>query len=169
MTDLVASVAEFTAPWAHRFDDSVLLQSLVMFVHLGSLMLAGGFAIAADRAALRASRPDGEVWRTPALAQIAAAHGPVLIGLALAIVSGVLLLAADVETFLASPVLWLKLGVIALLLANGTLLRRAQLVASGDTVIPKWDGVRNAAARSIALWFALVLVSVVMVNAPGTD
>jgi hypothetical protein len=168
MTDLVASVAEFTAPWAHRYEDSAFLQSLVMFVHLGSLLLAGGFAIAADRAAIRAARPDGAAWRNPALEQIAAAHGPVFVGLAFALVSGVLLLAADVETFLGSPVLWIKLAVIALLLTNGALLRRAQLAASGDTVIARWDGLRNAAARSIALWFALVLVSVVMVNAPGT-
>ena len=169
MSDFVASVAELTAPWAQRYEDSVFLQSLVMFVHLGSLLLAGGFAIAADRAALRAARPDGSAWRIPALEQIAATHGPVLVGLALALVSGVLLLAADVETFLGSPVLWLKLALIAVLLVNGAVLRRAQHAASGDPAIPGWDGLRNAAARSMALWFALVLVSVVMVNAPGTD
>ena len=168
MADLVASVAEFTAPWAQRYGDSVFLQSLVMFVHLASLLLAGGFAIAADRAALRAARPDGAAWRIPALEYIAAAHGPVLLGLAFAIASGALLLAADVETFLGSPVLWLKFALIALLLANGARLRRAQRAASGSA-IPGWDGLRNAAARSMALWFALVLVSVVMVNAPGTD
>jgi hypothetical protein len=169
MNDLVAGIADVTAPWAHRYGDSVLLQSLVMFVHLGSLLLAGGLAIASDRAALRAARPDGAAWRSPALAQIAAAHGPVLVGLAFALASGALLLAADVETFLASPVLWLKFGLIALLFVNGALLRRAQHAASEGAAIPGWDGLRNAAARSIALWFALVLVSVVMVNAPGTD
>ena len=169
MTDFVASVAELTAPWAHRYEDSVLLQSLVMFAHLGSLLLAGGFAIAADRTALRAARPDGSALRIPALEQIADTHGPVLVGLALAFVSGVLLLAADVETFLGSPVLWLKLALIAVLLVNGALLRRAQHAASGDLAVRGWDGLRNAAARSMALWFALVLVSVVMVNAPGTD
>ena len=169
MTDFVASVAELTAPWAHRYEDSVVLQSLVMFVHLGSLLLAGGFAIAADRAALRAARPDGAAWRVPALEQIAATHGPVLIGLALAFASGALLLAADIETFLGSPVLWFKVALLGLLLANGVLLQRAQRAASGDAAIPAWGGLRNAAARSMALWFALVLVSVVMVNAPGTD
>lgn len=173
MTDLIGRVAELTAPWASLYGDSPLLQSLVMFAHLGSLLLAGGLAIAADRAALRAARPDGAPWRSPALAQIASAHRPVLVGLTLALGSGALLLAADIETFLGSPVLWVKLALIALLLANGRQLqvaeRAARAGATDGAPITRWNGLRNAAARSMALWFSLVLISVVMVNAPGTD
>ena len=176
MTDLVARVADVAAPWARLYGDSVLLQSLVMFVHLGSLLLAGGLAIAADRAALRAARPDGAVLRAPALAQIGAVHRSVLVGLALALASGALLLAADVETFLPSPVLWLKLALIALLLANGRVLQRAERAASApgaDAATPggsaPWRRLSGAAARSMVLWFSLVLVSVVLVNAPGAD
>lgn len=156
------------APWAGIYADSVAIQSLVMFVHLGSLLLAGGMAIAADVGAIRAARPGDGPARTAALMQIRAAHRPVLTGLALALASGALLLAADVETFLPSPVLWTKLGLLALLLANGWTVQRTERAAAGAAAAEAWPSMRRAAARSLALWFSLVLVSVVLVNAPGT-
>jgi hypothetical protein len=171
MTSVVDGVAAAMAPWAGIYADSVAIQSLVMFVHLGSLLLAGGMAIAADVGAIRAARPGDGPARTAALMQIRAAHRPVLTGLALALASGALLLAADVETFLPSPVLWTKLGLLALLLANGWMVQRTERAAgaaAGTAAAEAWPSMRRAAARSLALWFSLVLVSVVLVNAPGT-
>ena len=166
MTSLLATVAAAAAPWAELYADSAAVQSFVMFVHLGSLLLAGGMAIAADASAVRAPRDDA-AGRGAALLQVHAAHRPVLVGLAFALSSGLLLLAADVETYLPSPVLWVKLGLIALLLVNGLAIQRAERAADaeGDA---GWARVRGTATRSIALWFGLVLVSVILVNSPGT-
>ena len=169
MITVLDSVAAAAAPWAGLYADSVAIQSLVMFAHLGSLLLAGGVAIAADLGALRAARSGDGAEHAAALRQVRAAHRPVLAGLALALTSGVLLLAADVETFLPSPVLWIKLGLLALLLANGWMLKRAEHAAGAIAPVATWMPVRRAAARSLTLWFALVLISVILVNAPGTS
>ena len=168
MRTAVDAVAAAVAPWAELHADSVALQSIVMFTHLGGLLLAGGQAVAADVGALRAAGPGRGPERDAALGQIRAAHRLVLTGLAVALTSGVLLLAADVETFLPSPVLWIKLGLIALLLANGRALQRAERAVGQAPDAAPWSRVRQAAARSLVLWFGLVLASVILVNAPGT-
>ena len=38
--------------WAHLYADSKALSAGIMFVHLAGVLVAGGFAIVADRASL---------------------------------------------------------------------------------------------------------------------
>jgi len=52
----------------------------------------------------------------------------VLVGLAALFVSGVLMAAADLDTFLPSPVFWLKLALATCLLINGAVLMRTDIV-----------------------------------------
>ena len=47
--------AHFAEPWATAYDNSKLLMNGVMFGHVGGFLIAGGLAIAADRAVIRAS------------------------------------------------------------------------------------------------------------------
>ena len=50
----------------------------------------------------------------------------VIAGLAMLFATGLLLFAADVDTFLPSRMFWIKMGLVALLLANGAMMRVAQ-------------------------------------------
>ena len=47
--------------WAHLYSDSKVLSAAVTYLHLGGILVAGGFAIVTDRASvllLREQEPD---------------------------------------------------------------------------------------------------------------
>lgn len=95
--------------WAALYGGSAVLRTLVAFVHIAGIVGGGGAAVVADRATLRATRKGSLAGRQ----QIDAIHGThriVLIGLTAVIVSGLLLFAADVETYAPSRVFWIKRG-----------------------------------------------------------
>ena len=149
-------------PWASLYADSPPVQTVVLFAHLAGMLVGGGFALAADRATLRAVRAD-DAGRQRHLSELGATHGPVVAGLAVTLASGVLMLAADLETYLGSVVFWTKMGLVALLLANGYLVRRAgeSLSRHPDG---EWSRLRAAATASFVLWLAVVLAGTALVN-----
>lgn len=151
--------ARLTAPWAHLYNNSPLLSTSVVFLHLAGLLLGGGFAIAADRSTLRMVRANASVQRIH-LRELHATHRPVVIGLAVCLISGVLLLAADVKTFLPAPLFWIKMGVIALLLGNGAVVERAETALRRGTRSPErtWRRLARAAKASLLLWFGALLL-----------
>ncbi len=55
-----------------------------------------------------------------------------LVGLVLTLASGVLMLAADLETFAGSVVFWVKMGLALLLFANGYAVTRAETALRRD-------------------------------------
>ena len=111
-------LARLVEPWNGLYSDSKAVATAVMFFHLVPLLIAGGAALTADRATIRASRLSVED-RTRQLGELARTHAIVLVGLALSFASGVLLFLSDVDEFLGSPWFWVKLGVVGLLLVNG--------------------------------------------------
>ena len=127
------SVPEFllqaSGSWARLYGDSHTISTGVTYLHFVGLLLAGGVALSADRATLQASRED-DAGRVAYLPRLAAAHGLVIGGLVIMMVSGVLMFLADVETFWDLRVFWIKMGLIALLLTNGLMMRRAERLAS---------------------------------------
>jgi K+ transporter len=143
------------------FSNSKVVSGAVTYVHLAALLFGGGFAVAADRAALRALRGAPE-RRLQLLTDLAAVHRPVVVGLAVLAVSGVLLFTADVETFASSPVFWTKAALVALLVGNGyRLLRTERALRASDNIDvgdPLWRRLRGTAMTSMALWAAVVLV-----------
>ena len=94
-----SALARLAEPWNSLYSDSKAVSSAVLFLHLVPLLLAGGAAITADRATIRAARgtPDD---RARQLRDLARVHAVVLVGLALSFVSGVLLFLSDVDAFL---------------------------------------------------------------------
>jgi hypothetical protein len=134
----------------------------VGFAHVAGLLAAGGSAIAADRATLVA-------WRRDAASRVAQAreldgtHRLVVIGLIIVSASGLLLLAADWDTYLHSWVFWTKMGFVALLLANGGLLvhagRRAQ---TGHQ--RAWTRLGYGSMMSLLLWFLTTLLGAALPN-----
>jgi hypothetical protein len=124
MGSLVDSFAQLAAPWADLYGDSLSLQVLIMFAHFAGLLVAGGLAFSADSAVRR--ERGGWENRIAVTRSVASSHRMVIGGLVAVVISGVMLLAADVEALLPSPVFWMKMGAFALLLGNGVLLQRAE-------------------------------------------
>jgi len=157
-------MAHFAKPWADAYANSKLLMDSVTFFHVVGFLVAGGLALSADRAVFRAARAD-EVTRRVQLSELNAVHTPVLLGLAVAFVTGGLLFLSDVETFATSPVFWIKMGFLVLLLGNGAVLSRAgHRAAGGDAGGENWTLLRRTAAASSALWLVAVLTGVMLVN-----
>src|SRR5437868_3873623 len=153
-------LALMLAPWQALYSSSKTISASVTAVHLLTLLFAGGLAVAADRSTLRIARA-GAGQLIHHLEELRAVHRPVLIALTLLCVSGVALAAADIETFAASPLFWLKLGLVFLLLGNGIVLARTEAalrrMASLDIAAREhhdrlWRRLRASAICSIALW-----------------
>ena len=100
------------------------------------------------------------------LAHLHTIHRPVFVGLVMALSSGVLLLAADVETFARSPVFWVKMVLLGLLLANGYLLAQTETtLREGEPDSPVlWARLRYISVASIVLWLGLILAGTVLMS-----
>lgn len=163
---LLHQLAAVVAPWADFYNASKATQSAVSFGHFGGMMTAGGFALATDRATLRAAgAPAAEQPRQ--LKELALAHPIVVAALAVTALSGLLMLAADLESLVVAPAFWIKMGLIALLLGNGWLMMRAErALRSGDAADARgWQRLRRASLASLVLWFAVVLAGSILPNA----
>jgi hypothetical protein len=166
---VVQSLAHLFAPWQSLYGDSKTMAAVVNAVHLTGLLFGGGLAVAADRTTLRALKGE-RADRARALAELGAVHRPVLLALAVLFLSGVALAGADVETFAASPIFWVKLGVVALLLVNGAVLARTEhalrRTEPGEPGRARlWQRLRVATYLSVGLWTATVIAGTVLVNA----
>jgi hypothetical protein len=137
-----------------------------------ALLFGGGFAVAADRATLRVGRR-GATDHATQLAELRAVHKPVLVALVALFGSGVLLATADLETFVSSPVFWVKLGLVAVLLLNGLVLERTESRLrnlSAAAIVPArrvqslWRRLRRSAVCSLALWTATLVAGTLLVN-----
>jgi len=162
MEALAERLADILTPWIDFYSSSTLMETAVMFMHLGGLLVGGGLAFSLDRAVLHPFR--GHPVRRDDLAQeMALAHRVVLGGLVAITLSGIALTAADPTVFLVSWIYWLKMGVVFVLLANGWILERAGRRVSADPADETaFRSLRAAAVRSMALWGGAVLLGVVI-------
>jgi hypothetical protein len=165
----IHTLAQPFAPWNSLYSGSKLISTAVTTVHLGALFLGGGLAVAADRATLRvaADRPDE---RARQLIEVSDVHRPVLIAVALLFISGIAMALADLETFLTSPVFWVKLSLVTLLLINGAMLQRTESALRGvsvsDAAMPaRWKRMRTFTILSISLWIATFVAGSILANA----
>lgn len=165
MPDIETLVA-FAKPWAKFYSKSSPTQAVLMFIHLAGVLGGGGLAIAADRAMWKARSATDEV-RARLLAEVDAIHRPVLIGLAMAVVSGLIMTSADIGTFLTSPIWWGKMVAFALLLANGAWLQSVEcgMQRSPSAASSAWAKLVLSSRFSYTLWFAVVLGGVLLKNA----
>ena len=164
MTNLVAAMAHVLAPWQAAYSNSTLISTSVTTVHVVSLVFGAGLAIAADRATLRSSRSAADE-KLRVLHEIESTHRPVLIALALMFASGIALAAADIKTFAASPIFWVKLGLVTLLLTNGLFLERTETSLRKSGNPRTWNRLRVLATLSITLWTATIVAGTALVNA----
>jgi hypothetical protein len=152
-------------PWNDFYSHSKAAEIIVTCLHVGGLLLAGGLAIGADRGTFRAMRyPVAE--RPRHLRDLADIHRWVLGGLAVVLVSGLLLFAADVETFAGSWLFWTKMALVLVLLVNGFVMTRTERVLAGNPVeaSPAWRRLHRVAIASVSLWFVIAFAGVALVT-----
>lgn len=156
-------VRELVDTWASIYANSSALRSAISFAHVGALVGGGGCALAADRATLRAFRlAPGAV--AAEINHLHGIHRVVLTGLAVMIVSGVLLMLADLDAYLEATAFWIKMGLVVALFVNGSILVRSALRAeTGDGRAREM--LRRTSIASIILWFATTLLGAVLPNA----
>jgi hypothetical protein len=148
--------------WARMYADSHTVSTGVNYLHFAGLLLAGGAAVSADRATLLAARED-TAGRATYLPRLAAVHGLVIGGLGLMMLSGLLMFLADLETFWDLRVFWIKMVLVALLLTNGLIMRRAERLAASSPA-RAWIGLKATSMISVGLWFVIVLASTILAN-----
>jgi hypothetical protein len=144
--------------WTELYSSSAVIRTAVTFAHVGGVLFGGGCAIAADRATLRADPGDSAQLRL-----LAQTHRAVLIGLAFVATSGLLLLAANLETYLTSRLYWTKMLLVVFLLMNGLRLTRAEGAARAGAA-SGWARLRGASQTSLILWFLIALLGVSLPN-----
>jgi hypothetical protein len=148
--------------WASLYSNSATWRTLVGFTHVAGLLVGGGTAIAADRAALRAWRRDHE-GRGAHVQLLRRTHRTVLLGLGLLVASGLLMLAADLDTYLHSWVFWSKMALIVLLVLNGRQLHQAgrkALQGQGRA----WKMLGYGSVISVIVWLLTTLLGAGLPN-----
>jgi len=161
---VLGHIAAAAAPWANFYNDNLLAQTVVSFGHFGGMMVAGGSAVAADRGSLRITRRD-QAARLRHLAELSGTHRIVLAALIVTALSGALMFAADIDNLVGSPWFWLKMSLLALLLANGWAMSNVeQRLRESDAPEQLWTRLERTAAASLALWLAVVLAGTLLTN-----
>ena len=151
-----------SAGWSRLYSDSKLLSTGVMYIHLAGLLLGGGAAVAADRGTLRAARETDPV-RADHLAFLGTVHAIAVMGLAMLAVSGVMMLLADLETFWSARSFWIKMSLVAMLLANGLMMRQAEHLAR-TAPAKAWSLLKLTSIASLVLWFAVLLAGTILAS-----
>jgi hypothetical protein len=158
-------VVRLAAPWHHLFDRSRPVEMATVGTHVLSMLVAGGLAIAHDRGTLRASGRS-DLIRSHHLGELRDVHRPVVVALGICMASGVALFGSDVATYAVSPTFWIKLGLIALLLANALVMQTGERTLSyavaGGAATAAWTRIRASSVVSVALWASIVLISIVL-------
>ena len=160
------ALAHLVAPWAKYYSDSKTAETIVTFLHIAPLLVGGGLAVALDRASLRLPH-DEPGARERHLNELGSVHTLVIGALVLSFVSGLLMLAADLDTFLPSWIFWLKMALLAALLVNGGVMRSLErtLSRAGEGREDQWLRLRGTAVTSLVLWLAITLAGVMLTNA----
>ena len=163
-TVLVRDLVLFTAPWKSLFSRSTPLEMAVVGTHVLSMVVAGGLAIAHDRGTLRADRWT-EAIREHHFAELHAVHRTVVVALAICMLSGLALFAADVKTYVVSVPFWIKMSLIAMLLANALIMTASEgtlrMASAGGAAVAS-ARIRASSIVSVLLWASIVLVSIVL-------
>lgn len=151
----------FTTWWSSCYSNHHSVSVLVRYLHLVGLILAGGTGLFADRQILRAAR-SGPEQRETALAGLHSVHRHVISSVIVIAFTGVLMTAADSETFLVSRLYWVKMGLVALLIANGAVMLMVERRARRGGAGAAWPGMVAVSAASAVLWLTVLFMGTLL-------
>ena len=149
---MMATLSQALASWNSYYGNHQALSVTIRYLHLAALLVGGGTALALDREIFGLPRSAPPV-RDATIARLNSAHSLVIGSLGFIVVSGLLMVAADVETYLVSPTFWIKMALVAALLINGVVLARAGRAAAGGRRLVVVSVV------SAVLWLVIIYVS----------
>jgi len=159
----VAELHAFAESWSALYSSSAAIRSLLAFVHIGGLVAAGGVAISADLGTLRACRRGGTALQLE-IDRLHASHRLVIVSLTLVVMSGMLLMTADLDAYLHSTAFWIKMTLVLALIANGGFLVRAGR-SDASPGSREQLRLRLVSVTSLALWFGTTLLGAILPNA----
>lgn len=144
--------------WTELYSNSAVWRSLVLYAHIGGILVGGGCAVATDRLTLISPPNDANQLRI-----VGGVHRVVVVAIACIAASGLLMFAADINTFVVSKVFWTKMFLVAMLLINGLrLLKAEQAARAGEP--SGWARLRGASIASLVLWLLIALLGSVLPN-----
>ena len=149
-----------TEGWARLYGTTKALSIGVGFVHFAGLLLGGGAAVAADRETFKAAG-EADPVRADHLQFLGSVHAIAVTGLVMLFLSGAAMFLSDVETFWDTRVFWVKMGLVALLLLNGLVMRQAERLEASAPA-RAWARLKTTAVVSLVLWFSVVLASTIL-------
>jgi hypothetical protein len=155
---LPASLASAVDGWAAYYGDHRMVSVTVRALHLGGLILGGGTALLVDRRVLASLRKGGAA-REASLAELDGSHRVVVPALGLVVLTGLLMTASDTATFLNSRLYWMKLGLVTMLLLNGTGLVAAERAAKRGRT-SGWSWLAVVSGVSFVLWLVILYFGV---------
>lgn len=146
--------------WASVYANHAVLRAGVLYIHIAGLLAAGGSAMTVDLETIKVNREDTAA-RAAHLRVLQRTHALVVAGLAMIVVSGLLQVGADVGTFVASRIFWLKMVLVVLLLMNGALILGGERRVQRD-VPGAWARLHTTAVVSLVLWFVITFAGVAL-------
>ena len=161
--EIPQALIDLTAPWGDFMKHSKLAKTIVTFLHIAPIVVGGGIAIGLDRLTLRLSKGE-DTDRVRHLAELARTHNIVIASLAVSIISGILLVAAEIDNFPTSWIFWVKMGFIAVLLINGARMKSVEqkMAASASSTNEDWARLHTAALVSVTLWLTVTFLGVAL-------
>jgi uncharacterized membrane protein YcfT len=160
---MIAALRDLATTWGSFYANHAAMRTTIAFAHVGGLVAAGGASMMADREILSAYRRREQVGSAAVLRTVRRAHGVVLAGLAIVIASGVLLFAADLDTYLVSRLFWIKMALVVALMINGAILTRAERLAS-NYIGDSWGTLQWTAIASLSLWLLTTFIGTALPN-----
>jgi uncharacterized membrane protein len=147
-----------TTWWSAYYSDHQMVSLLIRYLHLAALMVGGGTALAIDRVVLHTARTRTEDRRRAAFTAMKGSHRVVVPALAVVTASGILMAAADWDTFVASRLFWIKMISFGFLVINGMALVAAERAYAKRTDVTMWRRVVLASGASCALWLFILWI-----------
>lgn len=159
---MTGTLATAVTGWAHLYNNSKPVSVAVTYAHFAGMLVGGGFAVVADRDAFHLT-PEG-LASSPSLRQsLTRVHTWVVGGLVVVFATGILMMLADLDTYLASTAFWIKMGLVVLLLGNGyARIRAERALGEGDGTRAAWTWLRRTSAASLVLWLSVLLASTIL-------
>ena len=147
-------LAQITSWWSSFYGNHQIVSLVIRYLHLTVIVLAAGTALFIDRQVWRALR-SGPPERESVLTMLTRSHPRVVPWLAVIAATGVLMTAAETSTFLASKLYWIKMALVAILLANGLVMLAAERRVGARA---GWSRLAAISTISAILWLVILFL-----------